>query len=370
MKKILFLIHDLCGGGAERVLCNLVNNLDKTKFDVTVCALFNVGTNKERLASHVKYKYCFNKVFRGNSKIMKLFSPKFLYEKFIKDEYDIVVSYLEGPCARIISAGKNVKKVCWIHVEQTEKHAIKCFRSRKEAVNCYSAFEKIVFVSNTVKDNFFSIFPELDRNKGVVLYNTCQSDKIIQDAKSEEEIDERFSSYSGFKVCSVAKIVSTKGYDRLARVHKRLHGEGYEYKIFILGIGEQKEYIEKYLKENELLNSFVFLGYNENPYKYVSKCDLYVCSSLREGFSTAVTESLIVGTPVLTTLCSGMEEMLGNNEYGLIVENSEEGIYKGLKQLLDDRELLKHYKEMANIRGLGFNVESTVSAVEDMLSLL
>lgn len=53
---------------------------------------------------------------------------------------------------------------------------------------------------------------------------------------------------------------------------------------------------------------FTFLGYNTNPDKFVKACDLYVCSSLSEGFSTSVTESLIVGTPVVTTLCSGIDD--------------------------------------------------------------
>ena len=95
---------------------------------------------------------------------------------------------------------------------------------------------------------------------------------------------------------------------------------------------------------------------------------MFVCSSYREGFSTAVTESLVVGTPVVSTLCSGAQELLGyNNEYGLIVENSEEGIYKGLKKLLEDKELLEYYKKKAAERGSFFSKEKTVEAVEKML---
>ena len=62
MKKILFLIHDLGEGGAEKVLVNLVNNMDTDKFDITVMTLFNVGVNKQFLSSKVKYKSCFSKM--------------------------------------------------------------------------------------------------------------------------------------------------------------------------------------------------------------------------------------------------------------------------------------------------------------------
>ena len=114
-----------------------------------------------------------------------------------------------------------------------------------------------------------------------------------------------------------------------------------------------------------------FLGYDTNPYKYVVRSDLFVCCSLSEGFSTAVTEALIVGTPVCTVEVSGMKEMLGeNNEWGVVTENSEEALYQGIKELLDHPAMLAQYKEKAAEREKIFNTESTVKAVEDMLQKL
>ena len=84
MKKILFLIHDLGHGGAEKVLVNLVNNMDASKFDITVMTLFDVGVNKQFLSEKIHYRTVFSKVFPGNSHIMKLFSPEFLHKHLIK----------------------------------------------------------------------------------------------------------------------------------------------------------------------------------------------------------------------------------------------------------------------------------------------
>ena len=117
-----------------------------------------------------------------------------------------------------------------------------------------------------------------------------------------------------------------------------------------------------------MTDSVTFLGYQTNPYKYVAKCDLFVCASHSEGFSTAATEALIVGTPVVTTLVSGMKELLGkHNEWGIVTENDEESLYQGIKRVLDDPKLLAHYKEKAAQRGKMFSTENTVSAVEEML---
>lgn len=367
MKRVLFLIHDLCHGGAEKVLVNLVNNMSPEKFDVTVQTLFDVGVHRGKLKPHIHYKTCFRHMIRGNSHFMKFFSPGFLYRALIREEYDIVVSYLEGPPARIAAGCPYPsKKVCWLHTELNCDKAIAAgFRSYQEALQCYQKYDRLVAVSETVK-TIFSQSSRIQPDRIQVLYNTNETAQIQELAKLP--VDDVDFEPDVFSVCSVGKITTIKGYDRLARVHKRLMEEGLTHHIYILGVGEQKEEIEAYLSENHLENSFTFLGFRENPYKYVSKCDLYVCSSLREGFSTAVTEALIVGTPVVSTLCSGAKELLGeNDEYGLVVENSEDGIYDGLKRMLTTPSLLAHYKRETKKRSVLFSTESTVRAVEEML---
>lgn len=371
MVKILFFIHDLMHGGAEKVLVNLVNNMDSDKFDITVMTLFNEGVHIKNLNQNIKYKYCFNKSFKGNSKILSLVSPQRLYKKFIKDDYDILVSYLEGSCTRIISGctDDSVKKVAWVHIEQGEKEFCYSYKNYNEAVECYKKFDNIVCVSNSVKDNFIGHSKISDKVE--VLYNTNESEKIK--LLSKEEINnEKFKNNDEIKLCGVAKVLPNKGFMRLARVHKKLIEEGLDHHIYILGVGEEMKKIQQYLDDNNLQDTFTFLGYDENPYKYVANSDLFVCASFAEGFSTATTEALIVGTPVLTTLCAGMKEMLGeNNEYGVIVENNEDALYEGLKDILQNKEKLTYYKEQAKQRGAVFSTDKTVNAVQDMfLNLL
>ena len=368
MKKVLFLIHDLSHGGAEKVLVNLVNNMDRTKFDITVIALFGGGVNEQFLKKYINYKYIFKRTFPGNSHIMKMFTSQRLYKMFIKDKYDIEISYLEGPSARIISGCpcKDTKLVSWIHsTSRSQKEFSIGFRNFKEAEKCYNRFDKIVAVSKGVENAFLSFVGGL-KGKTSVLYNTNETRQIIE--QSKEPVEENVFNNDEIKIVGIGKIVPAKGFDKLARINKRLKENGYPVHMYALGEGSEREKIEKYCLENSIFDTFTFLGYQTNPYKYVSKCDMFVCASIEEGFSTAATEALIVGTPVVTTLVSGMNEMLGeNNEYGIITENNEEALYQGIKKLLDDKDLLKHYTQQAQERGKFFSTENTVKAVEDML---
>lgn len=371
MRKIIFVMPNLCEGGAEKVLVNLANHLDKSRFDVSITTVFAEGVNIQFLEPDIHYKGRFPKIFRGNKWIMKFFTPEQLYKIVIGEEYDIVIAYLEGPATRIVAGCpyKESKLVAWVHAEQhTMKQAADSFRSEKEVVNCYERYNNIIAVSKTVKEDFQSLF-HLTDVPVEVLYNTIESDKILTGAK--EAVKEGIFKTGEIKLVSVGRLKPEKGFDRLARIHLRLRQAGYNVHTYILGMGPQKGEIEKYVRDNNLSENFTLLGYDTNPYKYVSKCDLFVCSSLREGFSTAATEALIVGTPVCTVEVSGMKEMLGkNNEYGVITENNEDALFEGIKELLDSPDTLAHYRKKAEERGRSFSTDVTVKAVEKMLEEL
>lgn len=366
MKKVLFLIHDLGHGGAEKVLVNLVNNMDRSKFDITVMALFGGGVNEQFLAKHIRLIVCHKRPFPGNSHIMKLFTPKQLYRYYIKEHYDIIVSYLEGPSARIVSGctDKASKLVSWIHVQQKDMDTLAAaFRNENDARKCYTRFDQTICVSEYVQQDFCGILG-FD-GPCCVLYNTVESETI---KSNSSEPAPNLKADGRTRLVAVGTLKEVKGYMRLLRTIKRLIAEAYPVSLYVLGSGPLQSEMERFISDNHLTKYVSLLGYDTNPYKYVSKCDLFVCASFAEGFSTAATEALIVGTPVCTVEVSGMKEMLGeNNEWGIVTENDEEALYQGIKQLLDDPQLLAHYKEKAAIRGKTFSTENTVKAVEDML---
>ncbi|MBR5021167.1 MAG: glycosyltransferase, partial [Oscillospiraceae bacterium] len=346
---------------------NLVNNMDRTKFDISVTALFGGGVNEQFLKPHIHYRAVFPREIPGNSRLMKLLTPKQLHRLCVREHYDIEVSYLEGPSARVISGcqAPDTKLVCWIHSTlDTIRMASASFRSPAEARWCYGRFNRIICVSKWTRQVFENVFPEISEVS--VLYNTVESEKILE--LSRTPLPAEIFRNDRINLMAMGTMKPVKGFDRLIRIHGRLRGDGYPVHTWILGRGPELENLRQQAQSCGCGDSVSFLGYDTNPYKYLSRSDLFICSSWSEGFSTAATEALIVGTPVCTVEVSGMKEMLGeNNEYGIVTANDEEALYQGIRSLLDDPALLAHYKQQAARRGRDFSTEETVRAVEKML---
>lgn len=358
------MIPTLGGGGAERVLVNLVNNLDRSKYDITIQTIFKAGVNSSFLNPDIKFKEGRLKQFSGNIHVMKLLTPTMLYRMIIDKRYDIVVSYLEGPAARIVAGCPypDSKLISWVHVEQHSiTKASRSYRRTSEYINCSNKYHHIVCVAETVKEDLLSFYTPICPCS--VVYNTNEDEKILLLAK-EDASDVQLSNQ--INVFSVGRLVPEKGFDRLIKVHKRLIDGGAIHHIYILG-GSNTLKLQAIVDETGVKDTFHLLGFKKNPYKYVSKADLFVCSSFREGFSTAVTEALIMGIPVVSTRVSGAEELLGkNNEYGIVTNLDDDALYEGLKQMLTDSNLLSRYRSQAQIRGQRFTKMSAVASAEKL----
>lgn len=358
MIKILFFIETLSGGGAEKVLRTLVNHLDQSRFEITVMTLWPEDADR-LLAPGVRHRSVYSAANSKNRLRYRLEAALGLtYPLHIRDDYDIEVAYLECGATKIMAGSTNRKarKLAWVHCDLKKKAADPGAFARK-CRPWYAKFDKVVCVSENVRESFVELFGHTP--EAMVLYNVNDETEIHTKACS----DSNFVKHR-FTVVTAGRLCEQKGFDRLLNAHKLLQDEGYTYDLCVLGEGPDRQLLENWIAENELSDSVHLLGFQENPYPYYQMADLLVCSSRYEGFSTFVTEGLILGKPVVTTDCTGMRELLGDSEYGLITENSEEGIYRGLKTLLEDPDLLAAYGEKALERGKRFSKHVMLEATE------
>lgn len=366
MIRILFFIVDLGGGGAEKVLVNLVNNLSPSKYDITIRTLFDKGVNRKLLKSHVHYKPCFPfSPLKGFTHILKLFSPSTLYRLFIKKSYDIEIAFMHHTPTRILAGGSSdIPKYAWVH---TKSVSPKIYRSERELIECYKKYNGVAFVSEDAQTTFKTDF-NLHLINDRVIHNVVDSDEIKRVAS--EQIDLNLIPNT-IKLCSVGRLSPEKGYDRLINILGKLKEEDYNnWHLYLLGTGSEEQKIKDLCQKRGILDKVTLLGYQNNPHKFVSKMDLFVCSSYTEGYSTAVTESIIVGTPILTTKCSGMQEILGDSGAGIITENSEEGLHEGLKILLANPDKIQAMSICAKERSKVFSASQSIKEFEQFIGTL
>lgn len=361
-KRVLFVIDSLGGGGAEKVLLDLLENIDREKFDVTLVVIAKIGQLINKVPKDIKVKFLFP------SKIIyyaiMFLSPNFLYKFFIKESYDVEVAFLEGRTTKFVSGSNNKKskKIAWVHIDLINNHWSKpYFRKLDKEIECYNKYDKIVCVSNEVKDAFTTMFGIKDK---VVFKQNIINDNMIKE-KANEDVNLSIMDKSKPALLSIGRLNNQKGYDRLLRVVKRLNDDKIDFNIYILGEGGERKALESYIQTNKL-NNVTLLGFKSNPYAYLKNSDLFVCSSRSEGFSTVISESIILNVPIITTNCAGMKEQLGDSEYGLIVENDENDLYEGLKSILTDKNLYEKYKESVRDRSKIFNMRMLLEQIEEL----
>ncbi len=161
------------------------------------------------------------------------------------------------------------------------------------------------------------------------------------------------------------RLVGQKGYDRLLNVCHRLNQDQLKYDLWILGEGWSRPELEGQIQRYQLKN-VKLLGFKENPYQYIKQGDLFVCSSVNEGFSLVIAEAMMLGLPIISTDCAGPNELLDFGKYGLLVDNSEEGLYEGLKKLLNNPSLLQEYKQKSKERVPFFDAQHCIDEIEKL----
>lgn len=374
MRKVLFLIESLCGGGAEKVLTTIVKNLDKTKFDVTVMTVVNTGVYVDEIKKYCNYRYMLD-ASSNQSLIGKVQywigyhyiygqSLEKVYRRYITDEYDVEVAFVEGFATKLIAASPNCrsKKICWLHIDMKENpYADTYYSSIQEERAVYQRYNKIIGVSETVKKTFEEKF-DLDGTV-TVIYNPIDRRDILEKAGLFS-----VKKASALTIVTVGRLVKQKGYDRLIHSLAQVKKDERNCVLWILGEGIERPYLEKQIQEAELQDTVKLLGFQENPYPWLRAADVFVCSSRAEGFSLAIAEALILGKPIVSVDCAGPNELLNFGEYGMMIENTDKAVDDVVAEIVSGKADLNCYHALSMKRQSFFELKSVIRQIEKVFS--
>ena len=376
-KKILIRIGSLRHGGAEKVLVTFLRNLPKDKYEVDLLLNLYSGKhlpdvpdwvnvmflNRGEMITTNRPKDLPKKIYRVVYQQLLKKYPKILYKKKLKNnQYDVEFAAIHGFMDEILNSPlKSSKKLMWIHNDLTQVSGY-----TPEKIRRFFRYDKVMVISEKIQETFLSLAENQgEKDKIVRIYNPLDTQEIL--TKSEKPVINYQFDESVPTFVSVGTVFPQKGFDRLLRVHKRLLDDGFPHRILILGDGYDFETIKKLKSDLGVDETATMFGFTDNPYPYFRQANYYILSSRYEGFPTVLFEAITLKKNIIATDVSGVREMLNEGNLGLITDNSEEGIYQGMKQALQHPESFDDYQKKLTDYQMPFDLENSVKRIMDII---
>lgn len=385
MKRILFFNDGMEIGGTEKLLVSLLNHLAGKECVITL--LLPMPSDKNILIEEISQSITIKYIYKENTSHLKrklgenfmVFFPRlFAKWKGIKEsDYDQIVCFKETFFARIFSKMR-LSKILWIHnilykrIYETDslRDKFSAWLNKKQlklVQGSYNHFDKIVCVSDAAKNAYLSVLHNgTSPNQDIrVLYNAIDLTKAIE--KSKQTIEALPQGQTNFIL--LTRTSPEKRTDRLISAARRLKEEAYDFHIYIIGEGMDSQSMQDSIAISHLQDTITLKGRIDNPFPYILQCKWSLCVSERESFSLALLESMALKTPVITTNCGGPGDIVDGGKYGILVDNSTEGVYQGMKMVLDNPTLSVKYSADLDKAVARFDYQGWLKSVEKLLAV-
>ena len=361
-KSIAFVMGQMVLGGAERALINMLKFFDYDHYQVTlwICGKEPGNTDyihKNVRIRHISSEFGFESGTDAAESVNKAVSPiekirqikaKALAKanksddaknmhyfsqslpKLTPEQYDCVIAYRgwDASILRIAFHRLNAaKRIVWMHNDT--------FDTSFPFPDYYQKADKIFCVSKTIKQHMLEKYPRLDAKKLDVFYNIIDIEDIKAKAEQPCEIPMQHPA-----LLSVGRLSWEKGFEMIPEIAFMLRQRGHSFHWYIIGEGYKRRDIEPKIHEYQVEDDVTLLGAMDNPYPYFKNCDIFVQTSITEGYCITTAEAKVFGKPVVTTNLPVMYEQFTDHENGIIAkEITASSIADGIEELLKNSEL-------------------------------
>ena len=330
-KRILFFIYQMGGGGAARTLLNIINNIDRKKFTPILVTLNYDGSYEKYINDDVKF------IKLDTRRLRSAILP--LSKVIRKQRADLVFSTI--PNYNIIALLATM--LSFSSAENVVREAACLGGSAKEnlklrfAGQLYRRASKVIALSKGVKKNIINRY-KVNSDKIDIIYNPVDIEGI-RDMMSKDEVSEAHKAVfrrSCKTIITAGRLHPDKDQKTLLKAFQIVKEDHRDSHLFILGEGSLEAELKQLAIDLNIEDSVHFAGFQHNPYAYFKQADLFVLSSIREGFGHVLTEAMASGTPVVSTKARpGAEEVLAYGEYGYMCEPSDEAaLAEGINHIL------------------------------------
>ena len=370
-RDYLFMINDLCVGGAEVGMIDVINELVIQGKKVDVVLLRKNGPLLTKLSKDVEVYEILNKKYSLiKRKIYHicyiLGGPfiKYVYKHTIKNIYETEIAYLEGYPAVFIASSNNSNstKIASIRVG-LKKHKLSASKipwGNLVVKKAYKKMDHIYTVSELTTKEFIEKYP-FCKEKTSTIYTYFNVEDIRK--KSLEKIKYVFDKKK-INFLAIGRFNKQKSYNRLIEAFATIANENENVLLHFLGKYETNEgqKILDLIKEKKLEDKVILHGVVENPYAYIKECSCLISSSLYEGYPRVINEALCLGKLCIGTNVTGTREALQFGKLGILVEDSIDGLINGMKKYINNTNIISQYKN--EIKKFDGNKETYFNSLE------
>ncbi|EOU1682740.1 glycosyltransferase [Clostridium perfringens] len=376
MKKLLFITWSVSYGyGTEKSLADVLNRFDNTKYDISILPLF---------------KYSNNSIFNNNIKLLEpiidytdknldevkalknyynLLSNPSLFNKWLRKKYDCIIACNHNAPSYFASYIVGGKKIVWIRGDMSEldytvldktTNEYKMVKQEHEMqANVLKVFDKIVVISEVTKNTLKNLF---GITKNVVkISNSVDGEKIKFLSEKTVGIPEKTL------FTTLGRLDYNKNQILLLKAVREVKKYYDDFIIYILGDGDERLKLERYINDNKLNENVRILGFVENPYPYIKNSVATILTSLSEGFSLALVESVMLNTPIISTDVGVARELIEKYNCGTIIDYNEKELAQVLIRYLNKYDGCKKAFSIGDEYDINTEVEKTRSLIENVL---
>jgi glycosyltransferase involved in cell wall biosynthesis len=364
MRKLMIVIHSLRGGGSERVLINLLKGLHRSEFSITL--VLYEGVFDYPVPGDVKLRILNIATGRNIFKLTASFFLKILRLAGLmrKENPDVIFSLISSTNATVTIARLLSGIKCRLIVSEHTHPSVNLGNelygnvTKRFIKRCYPRTDRIVAVSEGIKQDLIYNFG-IREAKIDVIYNPINIKEI--EMLSTADVEHPWFHEGIPIIISVGRLTKQKGYPYLLKAFSVVR-KSLECRLVILGEGEDREKLVKTSIELGLKNDVEFMGFQQNPFKYMARSSVFVLSSLYEGFGNVIVEAMALGLPVISTDCpSGPSEIIEDRMNGLLVPvKDENALARAILEVAGNGMLRNELSAGARRRAQSFTLDNIV----------
>lgn len=393
-KKILIVTHKMVMGGIEKSLLSMINLIDNKKYDLTVFLTEEGGELRNDLPKWVDVQIIPNSdvsillrikdalerksIFEAISILYysiltkltsKNYKGYYYYNKINnknKENYDLAIAYhmpISLSTTYVVDNIRAKNKIIYIHFDMDKYSNMEFGKWILKAYKKYFyKYNKIFCVSSEAKNKFLKYYPELI-DKTDIVYNILDKQSIEIKSLEKCEINNLDNE---IKIVTVGRLSSEKGHSIIPNIVKKMIDNNINVKWYCIGEGEERVGIEHQIKRLNIEDNLILLGIQKNPYSFVRNCDIYVQTSIYEGFCITLAEARILNKPIITTNFVGVSDQIIDGENGIIVNYDENEIYNAILRLIGNKELVNKFTD--NLKKSANDYSDSINKIYELIT--